>query len=130
MKFMILMNATQSNLATFGSMGRDDIVAHVHFMKELNADLKKTGELVVAEGLTPPNEARIVRANAEGGAPIVSDGPFAESKEFLMGFWILECRDLAHAVSIAGRVSTAPGKGGVPMNFPVEVRPVGEPPKL
>jgi hypothetical protein len=129
-KYMILMNATQANLGSFGSMRPEEIKAHIEFMHTLNAELRSSGEFVLAEGLTPPNEARIVRANAEGGKPIVSDGPFAETKEFLMGFWILECPNVERALALAARISTAPGGGGKPMNFPVEVRPVGTPPKV
>ena len=58
------------------------------------------GELVAAEGLTPPKEARIVRAG-KGGKPSITDGPFAETKEFLAGFWIVECPTPDRAYEIA-----------------------------
>jgi hypothetical protein len=54
----------------------------------------------------------------------VTDGPFAEGKEFLAGFWILNVRNGERAVEIAARISTAPGRGGVPLNMPVELRPI------
>ncbi|OJY16991.1 MAG: hypothetical protein BGO98_12560 [Myxococcales bacterium 68-20] len=126
MKYMILMNATAAGLASFGTMSKEDFQAHVGFMLQLNKELEAAGELVDAKGLGGPHEAKMVRAREGGGAPIVTDGPFGESKEFLAGFWILDVRDEARIIEIAARISTAPGKGGVPLNFPVEVRPIPE----
>jgi hypothetical protein len=130
MKYMILMNATTKDLAAFGSMSRDDIGRHVGFMHALNAELKKRGEYVVAEGLTGPEEAKIVRAREGGGAPIVTDGPFAEGKELLAGWWIVDVASPERAIELCAEISTAPGPGGVPMNFPVELRPVGQAPTV
>jgi hypothetical protein len=128
MKYMILMNATPAGLKEFASMTPRDFKAHIAFMHDLNEDLKQRGELVVSEGLTGPNEARIVRAREDGGAPIITDGPYAEGKEFLAGFWIVNVKSTERAIELAAFISTAPGKNGVPMNFPVELRPVGEAP--
>jgi hypothetical protein len=127
-KYMILMNATAAGLASFGSMSKEDFQAHVAFMHELNQKLKEAGELLDAKGLGGPHEAKMVRAREGGGAPIVTDGPFGESKEFLAGFWIVEVKDEQRIIELAAYISTAPGKGGVPLNFPVEVRPI--PPQL
>jgi hypothetical protein len=101
----------------------DDFKAHIAFMKQLNRDLTATGELVGAEGLAPPGQAKIVRADRSGAAA-VTDGPFAESKEFLVGYWIVDVEDEQRAHAIAGRASTAPGPGGVPLGIPIEVRQV------
>ena len=60
---------------------------------------------------------------------MVTDGPFAESKEFIAGFWIVEVKDADEAYALAAKVSTCPGPGGKPMNMPIEVRGVGEAPK-
>jgi hypothetical protein len=130
MKYMLLMQATQTNWASFGTMPPEDIKAHIQFMKTLNVDLAASGELVSAEGLTGPEAAKQVRAREGGGAPIVTDGPFAEAKEFLAGYWILDCKTPERAIEIAARISTAPGRGGAPMNFPVELRPVGVAPDV
>lgn len=54
----------------------------------------------------------------------MTDGPFAEAKEFLAGYWIVDCENKERAYAIAARVSAAPGKGGVPLNMPIEVREV------
>ena len=124
MKYMILMNATAAGLASFGAMSKGEIKAHILFMKGLNEDLKASGELVEAIGLGGPQEAKLVRAREGGGPPVVTDGPFAEGKELLAGFWILDVRSPERVVEIAARISTAPGRGGAPMNFPVEVRPI------
>lgn len=124
MKYMVLMNATSADLASFGAMPREDFLAHIQFMAKLNDELKAKGELVNATGLGGPHEAKLVQARDGGDAPIVTDGPFAEGKEFLAGFWIVDVKDEARIVELAALISSAPGKGGVPMNFPVEVRPI------
>jgi hypothetical protein len=130
MKFMLMMNAPQGN----GDWGvsrwsPDDLKAHIEFMIRFNRELRESGELVGAEGLAMPSEARIVRAT-KSGAPAVTDGPFAESKEFLAGYWIVDVESPEQAYAIAARASAAPGPGGVPINMPIEVRQVmsGPPP--
>jgi hypothetical protein len=129
MKYMLLMGGSQEGWGTFGSMAPDEIRAHIGFMKQLNKDLQASGELVGAEGLTPPDAAKIVRRGGDG-SPAITDGPFPESKEFLAGFWILECGSEARVIEIATRISGAPGRGGVPMGFPVEIRPIGATPEV
>src|SRR5262249_54420457 len=93
------------------------------FMKRLNVELRAEGVLVGAEGLSAPMQARIVRAG-KGGAPEVTDGPFAESKEFLAGYWMVDVDTPDQAYAIAGRASAAPGPDGKPLNMPIEVREV------
>jgi hypothetical protein len=65
----------------------------------------------------------VVRAKKDG-TPAVTDGPFAEAKEFLAGFWIVEVDRAERAYEIAAKVSSAPGPGGTPLIIPVEVRQV------
>jgi hypothetical protein len=101
----------------------DDLKAHIGFMHQLNKELREAGELVGAEGLAGPGEAKIVRA-AKNGMPAVTDGPFAESKEFLAGYWIVEVDSVNRAYEIAARASSAPGPGGKPLIIPIEVREV------
>jgi hypothetical protein len=101
----------------------EDLHAHIGFMRKLNEELTAAGELVGAEGLAPPGEARIVRANP-GGPPAVTDGPFAEAKEFLAGFWIVEVESADRAHQIAAKASAAPGPGGKPLGIAIEVRQV------
>lgn len=124
MKFMLMMNAPRGT-GDWDVMRwpQEDLKAHIRFMKELTGGLAKSGELVTAEGLAMPSEAKLVRAGS-GGAPEVTDGPFAEAKEFLAGYWIVDVERPEQAYEIAARASAAPGKGGKPMNMAIEVREV------
>jgi len=124
MKFMLMMNAPRGdgNWAV-ANWPPEDLKAHIQFMKRLAQDLQASGELVAAEGLASPGQARIVRAG-KAGAPEVTDGPFAESKEFLAGYWIVDVETPAQAYAIAARASAAPGQRGAPLNLAIEVRQV------
>ncbi|MEV4542142.1 MULTISPECIES: YciI family protein [Micromonospora] len=101
----------------------EEIQAHIGFMGDVNAKLVADGEWVQGEGLAGPAQAKIVRAGADG-APVVTEGPFAETKEFLAGWWIVDTDSPERAVEIAAHISTAPGPGGRPLNMPIEVHPV------
>jgi hypothetical protein len=101
----------------------EDVKAHIGFMIRFSKELSESGELVGAEGLASPNQARIVRATGNG-TPAVTDGPFPEAKEFLAGYWIVDCDSPERAYEIAARASAAPGKGGVPLSMAIEVREV------
>jgi hypothetical protein len=107
-----------------------DFQAHIAFMMKLNKELKESGELVAAEGLAFPDQAKLVRAG-KNGEPI-TDGIFPESKEFLAGYWIVDVDSPERAYAIAAKASAAPGPGGAPLNMPIEVRPVmsGPPPEM
>jgi hypothetical protein len=125
MKYMLMMHAPRAGWkdAGIGTWPMEDIKAHINFMHRFNKELTEAGEFVDGQGLALPEDARVVRAG-KGGAPEVTDGPFAEAKEFLAGFWIIDCESKERAYEIAARVSAAPGKGGVPMSIPIEVREV------
>jgi hypothetical protein len=129
MKFMLLMMTPHNGWQAFNTMPAHDIKAHIEFMIRTNAELSKAGELVDAQGLAMADQAKIVRAD-ERGAPVLSDGPFAETKEFLAGYWIVDVETPARAFEIAAHISTAPGRDGVPMRFPVEVRQVMQAPPV
>jgi hypothetical protein len=101
----------------------EDFKAHIDFMHRFNRELTDAGELVGAEGLTPPGQAKVVRAG-RNGVPAVTDGPFPESKEFLAGYWIVDVATPERAYEIAAKASAAPGPGGVPLIIPIEVRQV------
>jgi hypothetical protein len=122
------MGGTQSGWASMGTWPPGEIQAHIEFMMKLAADLTASGELVMAEGLDFPANAKIVTAK-KPDAPTVTDGPFAETKEFLAGFWIIDVESPQRAVEIAARASTAPGRGGAPMGIPIEIRQVMSAPK-
>jgi hypothetical protein len=124
MKFMLMMNAPRGT-GDWGVMkwAPEDLKAHIGFMKRFHQELSVEGTLVSAEGLAPPAQARVVRAG-KGATPEVTDGPFAEAKEFLAGYWIVDVETKEQAYAIAGRASAAPGPGGKPLNLPIEVREV------
>lgn len=124
MKFILMMQAPRGK-GDWDVMQwpPEDLHNHIKFMKTLNEELRADGTLVSAEGLAPPEQARIVRAGASG-APEVTDGPFAEAKEFLAGFWIVQVDTPEQAHAIAARASAAPGQGGLPMRLRIEVRQV------
>jgi hypothetical protein len=127
MKYMMHMNVKGGSYQMEG-WAPQDIKAMVGFMHDFNAKLRARGQWVTGEGLVAPEEARIVRAD-DGGRPVVTDGPFAESKEFIAGFWIVNVKDADEAYRLAAEVSTCPGPGGKPLNMPIEVRAVGQAPK-
>ena len=129
MKFMLMMHAPKGGGDwDVASWTPEDLERHMDFMGRFNQELSAAGELVGGEGLMPPQEARVVRAT-KGGPPAVTDGPFAEAKEFLAGYWIVAVPSAERAYEIAGKASAAPGRGGQPLNMPIEVRQVGEPPE-
>ena len=126
MKFMVQMNVKKGPYQMQG-WSQDDVKRMVGFMNKTNAELKAAGQWVVGEGLVSPEEARLVTANQDG-SPSVTDGPFAESKEFIAGFWIIDVKDADEAYRIAARISLCPGPGGKPLHMPLEVRQVGQAP--
>ena len=126
MKFMIQMNVKQGPYQMVG-WSKEDVTRMINYMHELNKDLKAKGQFVAAEGLVAPDQARIVKAN-DDGSPSVTDGPFAESKEFIAGFWMVDVPNAEEAYRIAALASAQPGPGGKPLNMPIEVRQVGSPP--
>jgi len=85
-----------------------------------NAELQSAGAWVFAGGLHPPTSATVVRA--QGGQVVTTDGPFAETKEQLGGFWVIKAADLDAALEWAAKGSAACGG-------PVEVRPFQETPE-
>jgi hypothetical protein len=84
-----------------------------------NRELMASGQWVFGGGLLPPDTATVVRA--QGGKVVTTDGPFAESKEQIGGFWVIKAEDLDAALEIAGRGSQACAR-------PVEVRPFQDEP--
>jgi hypothetical protein len=118
---MLMMNVPRgTGDFQIGDWAPEDFKAHIAFMHRYNKELADAGEWVDAQGLTPPGEARLVRAGKDG-AP-VTDGPFAETKEFLAGYWIIEVDRPERAYELAAKASAAPGPRGVPLNMAIEVR--------
>ncbi len=127
MKYMLMMNTMKAGSEGFPGWPKKDVQALIAFMINFDRELRESGELVSAEGLSFPDQAKLVRAGKDG-TPI-TDGVFPESKEFLAGYWIVDVDTPERAYAIAARASAAPGLGGAAMNMPIEVRPVmGGPP--
>jgi hypothetical protein len=102
----------------------EEITAHLDYYKALHRKLVESGELVESEVLTGPDLAKIV--TSDGKAPVVTDGPFQEFKEWVAGYQIVEVDSEARAIEIAAELSAVPGPGGVPTQQPIQVRQVME----
>ena len=125
MRFMLLQNYGQveSDCAPMTQWSPEDIKAHIEFQQALNAELAELGELVDAQGLAGPELAKFVVSDGIS-APVITDGPYPESKELLAGYRLVDVESAERAVEIAARASAAPGPDGVPIRQPIEVREV------
>ena len=125
-KFLLLMNYGRRQRrhadARVGRAGHQG--AHAVLSDHLER-LRQSGELVEAQALTWPQHAKVVRA-ASVSAPVLTDGPYAESKEVLAGYTMVDVESEERALEIAAEQSAAPGPGGVPIEQPIEVRRVME----
>ena len=120
MKYILLMSGTSAGVSGYHTWSQSDQDRHLQTLRELMKDLVETAEFVATEPLAEPKEAKVVRGE-KNGLP-VTDGIFPESKEFLLGYWIVDVATHERACAIAGRISAAPGPGGIPTNMPIEVR--------
>ena len=100
----------------------EEVQAHLDYYGVLIGELEANGELVSSTILTGPDLAKIVRS--DGVAPVVTDGPFQEFKEWLAGFQVVEVDSEERALEIASRMSAVPGRGGRPTRQPIHVRQV------
>lgn len=123
MKFMLMMNTPERTRYQILDWPKEAIDAHMAFMKDINAELRASGEMVSGEGLASPDKAKLVKAGPDGRP--VTDGVFAEAKEFLAGFWIVDVASPERAYEIAAQISLAPGLDGKPLHMSLEVRGVG-----
>jgi hypothetical protein len=121
MKYILLMTGSKAGVDTYRAWTKADVDAHMAVLRSINKELIESGEFVGTQGLAGPDQATIVRGQKDGMP--VTDGIFPESKEFLLGYWIVDVNSPERAYAIAGRISVAPGPGGVPTNMPIEVRP-------
>lgn len=122
MKYMLMMNTPGAGPYQVASWAKQDLHAHIAFMKAFAIKLGQAGELVAAEGLAGPDQAKLVRGDKDGRP--VTDGVFSETKEFLAGYWIVDVDGPERAYQIAAEASMAPGPGGKPMHLGIEVRQV------
>ena len=124
MKYILLMSGTQTGVKGYQTWAQSDRDAHMQALRSVVQELTGTGEFVTTQGLADPKEAKLVRGE-KNGLP-VTDGVFPESKEFLLGYWIVDVASPERAYAIAGMISAAPGPGGIPTNMPMEVRQFAE----
>jgi hypothetical protein len=131
MKYMILVFASQHDYqAMTGQDGdqpvwtQEDYAALGAFMGEFNQKLLDSGELLETRGLSAPAHSRRVRLR--NGAPVVTDGPYAESEEVLAGYWVVDCASLDRATEIALRLTECPGPEQVRARAYADVRPIDE----
>ena len=105
MKYLILIYHNPESRRIWESFSKSEQAAGLAEYAKLNEELAASGELVAAEALADPSMARHVRV--EDGRTIASDGPFAEAKEQLAGFYLVDCADDERAIEIAGRIPEA-----------------------
>lgn len=125
MRFMLLQNyAGGANCdVPMTQWAPEDVEAHIDYQRTVNKELGEHGELIDAQALTGPKLAKFVIHDGLG-TPVVTDGPFPESKELLAGYRIVDVESPARAIEIAAKISAAPAQGGVPIKQPIEVREV------
>ena len=98
----------------------EEVDAHIQYMRDFAARLEESGEFVDAQALAP--EGTFVRYDGEGRPP-VTDGPFAETKDLIAGWMIIDVDSRERAYELAAELSAAPGRGGEPLHEWLEVRP-------
>ena len=128
MRFMLLQHygPVESGMGPLSEWSEAEVHAHIEFQIALNQALAESGELVDANGLAGPDQARIVVSDGLR-PPVVSDGPFPE-KELVAGYRLVDVVSWERAIEIAARASAAPGIGGAPIRQPIEVRQILGPP--
>ncbi|WP_189149364.1 YciI family protein [Streptomyces lacrimifluminis] len=111
---------TPANFVPMGQWTPQEISDHVQYMNDFAARLEQTGEFVDAQALAP--EGTFVQYAGEGRPP-VTDGPFAETKDLIAGWMVIDVDSYERAVELAGELSAAPGAGGKPIHEWLELRP-------
>jgi hypothetical protein len=122
MRYLIGVNFTPGSDETpMEEWTREEVAAHLDYYRVLNQELLASGELIDTTILTGPDLAKVVRSDGRG-APVVTDGPFQEFKEWLAGYQIVEVESEERAIEIAALVSAVPGRNGVPTQQPIHLR--------
>ena len=115
MKYVILIYGNPESRAIWESFSDEQKAAGYAYYAKLDEDLAASGELIVSEALADASQTK--RVAVREGRTVTTDGPFAEAKELLAGFYLLECESIERAIECAARVPEA--ELGL-----VEVRPV------
>ncbi|MEU6978314.1 MULTISPECIES: YciI family protein [unclassified Streptomyces] len=132
MKYLVMVQGAQADYEAMKGTASDrspawseqELRAMFAYMNAVSDDLSESGELVDAQGLVEPARTRFVTADEEG-RPVVTDGPYGETKEVLAGYWVLDCASLDRVTEIAARVAQCPGPVGSPV-YPVVIRQIDE----
>ncbi|WP_235921736.1 YciI family protein [Lentzea tibetensis] len=119
---LITYGGNQEDWEGLAAWTDEDMLRMIKYMRDLNDELAASGELLQSEGLSGPARAFVV--TADGDQPIVKDGPYAESKEVIAGYWVVDVESEARLLEIARKCSATPGPGGRILNQPVEVHPI------
>jgi hypothetical protein len=114
-KYLILIYSNPQSRDVWNSFSRDQRAAGLRDYEALHESMVASGELIVSEALADPSLAK--RVTAHEGRPMVTDGPYAEVKEYLAGFFLVDCASIERAIEQAARIPEA--ALGL-----VEVRPV------
>ncbi|WP_405615662.1 YciI family protein [Streptomyces sp. NBC_01511] len=136
MKYLVMVQGSQADYDAMSGKASEhsaawnekDLHAMFAFMGAVNNDLAESGELVDANGLSEPSQTRFVGADKDG-KPVITDGPYGETKELLAGYWVLDCASLERVTEIAARIAACPQPEGVP-SHPVVIRPIPNAPGI
>ncbi|MGW6393728.1 YciI family protein [Streptomyces sp. NPDC055103] len=132
MKYLVMVQGSQADYEAMVGRGsaespawsKTDLKAMFAHMNAINTELNASGEMLDGQGLAAPSETRFVTVDAQG-RPVVTDGPYAETKEVLAGYWLLDCASLDRVTEIAAQVARCPAPAGAP-EYAVVIRPVDE----
>ena len=114
MKFLLSMHLNPALFAALTEEERNEIMTgHGAFIETIT----KSGELITTQALADPSQSAVVRVR--GGQPAVTDGPYLEAKEFLGGFYLIDCDSRERAIELAAQIPDAKVDG-----MGIEVRPV------
>ncbi|MGW0781396.1 YciI family protein [Streptomyces sp. NPDC002913] len=130
MKYLVMIQGSQADYEAMSgkpsaespAWSEKDMQAMFAFMEGVNNDLAESGEVVDGNGLAEPARTRCVLPGADG-RPVVTDGPYGETKEQLAGYWVLDCESLERVTEIAARIALCPQPEGAPV-YPVVIRPI------
>ncbi|MEI5102490.1 YciI family protein [Streptomyces sp. PmtG] len=130
MKYLVMVQGSQADYDAMSgkasahspAWSEKELQAMFAFMSAVNDDLAESGEMIDGQGLAEPARTRLVGQD-ENGRPVITDGPYGETKEVLAGYWLLECESLERVTEIATRIAACPAPEGAP-NPPVVIRQI------
>ncbi|MER5768972.1 YciI family protein [Streptomyces sp. NPDC001985] len=130
MKYLVMVQGTQADYEAMAgkasphapAWSEQELQAMFAYMSAISDDLADSGELVDSQGLTAPAQTRHVTAGPDG-RPVITDGPYGETKEVLAGYWVVDCESLERVTEIAARVTRCPEPAGTPVHA-VVIRPI------